>query len=432
MAYLGRVRTIPGLPRPARADPARRPVMRAEALEPALRRRLHGFAGSPLRGARAGPLPGRAARALRSRSRTSARSWPSACRRRTSTVATGGVRGAPSACARGRRRGQEAPAGLDPAADARRSRGAQAAPGRPHRGASSRPPCCGGWPRTSSASTPCCSLWHVRGLEGDRVLLAAAHLLTALGFALLLSRADPLRDTLLIVRYTQGVLVGLGLTALLSWAMAAVAVAHALRLPPAAGRAVPLGPAAALRRRAGNSGAKVNLGPGAADRSHPAPAGAVPRQLLRPPLGAAAPDQRHGVPQPHAAVVARRPQAGLRAAGVGRRRRGAADVLPAEGPRARRSSSRACSWRSMPSRAAAGRWRSSASRRCWPASTWPTAGSCRARWPGAWRCGARRGTTPRPAAIRCRSRCGRWPPAACSAPGSDSARPGSSRPATPI
>src|SRR5687767_1984003 len=66
------------------------------------------------------------------------------------------------------------------------------------------------------------ALWHVRGLDGDRVLLSAAHLLTALGFALLLSRGDPLRDTVLIARYTQGVMVGLTLAALLSCAVAAV------------------------------------------------------------------------------------------------------------------------------------------------------------------------------------------------------------------
>jgi hypothetical protein len=40
------------------------------------------------------------------------------------------------------------------------------------------------------------------------VLLAAAHLLTAVGFAVLVSRVDPLRDNLLFVRYAEGVLVG--------------------------------------------------------------------------------------------------------------------------------------------------------------------------------------------------------------------------------
>jgi cell division protein FtsW (lipid II flippase) len=59
-------------------------------------------------------------------------------------------------------------------------------------------------------------VWRLRGIRGDRVLLAAAHLLTAIGFAVLLSRVDPLRDNLLFVRYTEGVLVGLLLTTALS------------------------------------------------------------------------------------------------------------------------------------------------------------------------------------------------------------------------
>jgi cell division protein FtsW (lipid II flippase) len=59
-------------------------------------------------------------------------------------------------------------------------------------------------------------VWRLRGTRGDRVLLAAAHLLTAIGFAVLLSRVDPLRDNLLFVRYTEGVLVGLMLTMALS------------------------------------------------------------------------------------------------------------------------------------------------------------------------------------------------------------------------
>src|SRR5215468_5830295 len=45
--------------------------------------------------------------------------------------------------------------------------------------------------------------------RGDLLLLAAAHLLTAIGFAALLSRTDPVRDTLLFVHYVQGVIAGL-------------------------------------------------------------------------------------------------------------------------------------------------------------------------------------------------------------------------------
>jgi len=53
--------------------------------------------------------------------------------------------------------------------------------------------------------------WRWRGTSGDRILLAAVHLLVGIGFVMILSRPDPLRDTLLLVRYTQGVVIGLAL-----------------------------------------------------------------------------------------------------------------------------------------------------------------------------------------------------------------------------
>lgn len=59
-------------------------------------------------------------------------------------------------------------------------------------------------------------LWRVRGVRGDRLLLAAAHVLTAVGFAAMVSRPDPLRDVLLFVRYAQGVIIGLGVAGALS------------------------------------------------------------------------------------------------------------------------------------------------------------------------------------------------------------------------
>src|SRR4029079_16745091 len=40
-------------------------------------------------------------------------------------------------------------------------------------------------------------VWRARGLQGDRVLLTIAHVLTAVGFAAMLSRPDALRDSLL-------------------------------------------------------------------------------------------------------------------------------------------------------------------------------------------------------------------------------------------
>jgi cell division protein FtsW (lipid II flippase) len=104
-------------------------------------------------------------------------------------------------------------------------------------------------------------VWRRWRTSGDRLLLSAAHLLTGLAFAVLLSRADPLRDTLLIVRFSQGVLVGLGALILasaidfrkkvfgeLSYVPLALAAALCVVLIVFGG-----GPA--------GSGAKVNLGP---------------------------------------------------------------------------------------------------------------------------------------------------------------------------
>ncbi len=100
-----------------------------------------------------------------------------------------------------------------------------------------------------------------RGVRTDLLLLAAAHLLTAIGFAVLLSRPDPLRDSLLFVRYTETIAVGLGLMAALSLvdvaAMGFVSLSY-LPLMAALSLSVLLiffgsGP--------GSSSAKVNLGP---------------------------------------------------------------------------------------------------------------------------------------------------------------------------
>ena len=105
-------------------------------------------------------------------------------------------------------------------------------------------------------------LWRVRGVRGDVVLLAAAHVLTGVGLAAMISRPDPLRDTLLFVRYTQGIIAGLvvaGATSLLnvrtsrmrSLSYVPLLLAFLLSLLLLS----PLGSGPA------GSGAKVNLGP---------------------------------------------------------------------------------------------------------------------------------------------------------------------------
>ena len=59
-------------------------------------------------------------------------------------------------------------------------------------------------------------VWRARTVRGDRVLLAAVHLLTAVGLAVMIGRADPLRDTMLFVRFVQTVVIGAGAMALVS------------------------------------------------------------------------------------------------------------------------------------------------------------------------------------------------------------------------
>ncbi|MCA1561615.1 MAG: FtsW/RodA/SpoVE family cell cycle protein [Acidobacteria bacterium] len=104
-------------------------------------------------------------------------------------------------------------------------------------------------------------LWQRRRVRTDLLLLAAAHLLTAIGFALLLSRPDPLRDSLLFVRYAETIALGLALMAALSFVdVAAMGFVSLSYLPLIAALSLSLllilfghGP--------GSSSAKVNLGP---------------------------------------------------------------------------------------------------------------------------------------------------------------------------
>jgi cell division protein FtsW (lipid II flippase) len=59
-------------------------------------------------------------------------------------------------------------------------------------------------------------VWRVRRVQGDRLLLAATHVLTAVGFAAMISRQDPLRDLLLFPRYVGTIVAGLAIATLLS------------------------------------------------------------------------------------------------------------------------------------------------------------------------------------------------------------------------
>ena len=104
-------------------------------------------------------------------------------------------------------------------------------------------------------------IWYLRGTPGDRLLLAAAHLLATLGFAAMLARPDPLRDTLLLVRYTQGIVIALGVCAAVSLVNVRKAtLLHLSYLPLGAALLLSVG-LAVFGSGPGSSGAKVNLGP---------------------------------------------------------------------------------------------------------------------------------------------------------------------------
>jgi cell division protein FtsW (lipid II flippase) len=107
------------------------------------------------------------------------------------------------------------------------------------------------------------AVWRWRGLRGDCVLLTAAHVLTAVGFAAMVSRPDPLRDLLLFVRYAEGVVAGLTAAAVLSFVNLRTGSLRNLSYLPLLGAfvlsflllvpGIGSGPA--------GSNAKVNLGP---------------------------------------------------------------------------------------------------------------------------------------------------------------------------
>ena len=111
--------------------------------------------------------------------------------------------------------------------------------------------------------------WRVRGIAGDRVLLAIAHTLTAVGFAIMVSRADPLRDVALFVRFAQGVLAGLAVLAVVSQVNVRTALLRHFSYLPLAAAIAALGRADSLWQRAvGQHGQGEPRAP-AADRGDP-------------------------------------------------------------------------------------------------------------------------------------------------------------------
>src|SRR4029079_5237601 len=105
-------------------------------------------------------------------------------------------------------------------------------------------------------------VWRVKKVRGDRVLLIAAHVLTAIGLAAMISRPDPLRDLLLFPRYVQGIVAGLAVGGVLSLLNIRTSSLKTLSyLPLAAAFALSLLLLSPLGSGPSGSGAKVNLGP---------------------------------------------------------------------------------------------------------------------------------------------------------------------------
>src|SRR5262249_49775855 len=103
--------------------------------------------------------------------------------------------------------------------------------------------------------------WRLRRIDGDRLLLAIAHLITGIGFVMLLSRSDPLRDIPLFIRQTEGVLAGLALLTVCSVIAFERVAWIELSYLPLAGAISLCALLIVFGGGPGRSGAKVNLGP---------------------------------------------------------------------------------------------------------------------------------------------------------------------------
>ena len=105
------------------------------------------------------------------------------------------------------------------------------------------------------------TLWWWRKRRGDRVLLAAAHLLTALGLCAMIARPDPLRDLLLFPRYAQTVFGGAIVMALVAGIDFRTPRFRHLTYVPLLGAFALSLTLLVFGRGPGGSTARVNLGP---------------------------------------------------------------------------------------------------------------------------------------------------------------------------
>jgi cell division protein FtsW (lipid II flippase) len=104
-------------------------------------------------------------------------------------------------------------------------------------------------------------IWGLRRSNGDRALLVGAHLLTALGLVAMVSRPDPLRDAVLFIRYSQGVIAGLAVAVAVSLVNLRTAVIRHLSYLPLLAAFVLSITLIVFGSGPSGSNAKVNLGP---------------------------------------------------------------------------------------------------------------------------------------------------------------------------
>src|SRR5262249_47387796 len=104
-------------------------------------------------------------------------------------------------------------------------------------------------------------VWRLRGVPADPLLVAVAHLLTAIGFAVLLGRADPLRDSLAFVRFAEGTIIGLVVMTAVSLVGFGAAGFVKLSYLPLVGALSLSALLILFGSGPGTSNAKVNLGP---------------------------------------------------------------------------------------------------------------------------------------------------------------------------
>jgi cell division protein FtsW (lipid II flippase) len=103
--------------------------------------------------------------------------------------------------------------------------------------------------------------WRLRRMRTDPLLFAVAHLITAIGFAILLSRGDPLRDSLTFVRFAESTAAGVAVMTAVSLVDFGAAGFITLSYLPLIVALSLSGLLILFGSGPGTSGAKVNLGP---------------------------------------------------------------------------------------------------------------------------------------------------------------------------